>query len=152
MATSQREKAALNKERTESLQSNRLNVVVSWDSSPRDYKYTRYAVVVYLVQFDAMWMKKVKNRNGGAKERSSAKPNAIVLAALELFTRYGYRKTSIDAIAQAAQVAKRTVYLHFENKAAVFLAILEYLGDQVRQRCVAAESIDGAAVDRLTAL
>jgi AcrR family transcriptional regulator len=97
-----------------------------------------------------MWMKKVKNRNAGAKERSSAKPNAIVLAALELFTRYGYRKTSIDDIAQAAQVAKRTVYLHFENKAAVFLAILEYLGGQVRQRCVAAERMGGTPVDRLT--
>ncbi len=96
-------------------------------------------------------MKKVKKRNAGAKERSSAKPNAIVLAALELFTRYGYRKTSIDDIAQAAQVAKRTVYLHFENKAAVFLAILEYLGDQVRQRCVAAERMGGTAADRLTA-
>jgi AcrR family transcriptional regulator len=97
-------------------------------------------------------MKKVQKRNGGAKESSSAKPNAIVLAALELFTQYGYRKTSIDDIAQAAQVAKRTVYLHFESKAAVFLAILEYLGDQVRQRCAAAERAGGTAVDRLTGL
>src|SRR5271166_3304145 len=96
-------------------------------------------------------MKKVQ-RKIGATESGSAKPNAIVLAALELFTRYGYRKTSIDDIAQAAQVAKRTVYLHFENKAAIFLAMLEYLGDQVRQRCVAAESAGGAAVDRLTGL
>jgi AcrR family transcriptional regulator len=99
-----------------------------------------------------MGMKKVKKRNAGTKESSSAKPNAIVLAALELFTRYGYRKTSIDDIAEAAQVAKRTVYLHFENKAAVFLAILEYLGDQVRQRCVAAERIGGKTIDRLTGL
>src|SRR5882757_8327541 len=84
-------------------------------------------------------MKKVRKRKAEAKAGRSAKPNAIVLAALELFTRYGYRKTSIDDIAQAAQVAKRTVYQHFENKAAVFLAILEYLGDQVRQRCAADE-------------
>src|ERR1700682_3821204 len=96
-------------------------------------------------------MKKVKKRDVEAKT-GSAKPTAIVLAALELFTRYGYRKTSIDDIAQAAQVAKRTVYLHFENKAAVFLAILEYLGDQVRQRCAAAERAGGTAVDRLTGL
>ena len=96
-------------------------------------------------------MKKVKRRNAGAKE-SSGKPNAIVLAALELFARYGYRKTSIDDIAQAAQVAKRTVYLHFENKAAVFLAILEYLGGQVRQRCADAERMGGTAVDRLSGL
>jgi AcrR family transcriptional regulator len=99
-----------------------------------------------------MSMKKVKRRKAEAKESRSAKPNAIVLAALELFTRYGYRKTSIDDIAQAAQVAKRTVYLHFENKAAVFLAIVEYLGDQVRQRCVAAERRGGTAVDRLNGL
>ena len=99
-----------------------------------------------------MPVKKVQKRNAGARGSSSAKPNAIVLAGLQLFTQYGYRKTSIDDIAQAAQVAKRTVYLHFENKAAVFLAILEYLGDQVRQRCAAAESADGTAADRLTGL
>src|SRR6202163_2541080 len=96
-------------------------------------------------------MKRVQKRNAVAGV-SSAKPNAIVLAALELFARYGYRKTSIDAIAQAAQVAKRTVYLHFENKAAVFLAILEYLGDQLRQGCASAERAGGTAVDRLTGL
>ena len=97
-------------------------------------------------------MKRVQKKNAGARETGSAKPNAIVLAGLRLFTQYGYRKTSIDDIAQAAQVAKRTVYLHFENKVAVFLAIIEYLGDQVRQRCAAAESAGGTAVDRLTGL
>src|SRR4030081_3701120 len=97
-------------------------------------------------------MKKVQGKNAGARESGSAKPNAIVLAGLQLFTRHGYRKTSMDDIAQAAQVAKRTVYLHFENKAAVFLAILEYLGDQVRQRCAAAERAHGTAVGRLAGL
>jgi len=99
-----------------------------------------------------MPVKKVQKKTAGARESTSTKPNAIVLAGLKLFTQYGYRKTSIDDIAQAAQVAKRTVYLHFKNKAAVFLAILEYLGDQVRRRCSAAESAGGTAVDRLTAL
>jgi AcrR family transcriptional regulator len=97
-------------------------------------------------------VKKVQKKKAGAGESASAKPNAIVLAGLRLFTQYGYRKTSIDDIAEAAQVAKRTVYLHFENKAAVFLAILEYLADQVRQRCDAAENAPGTPVDRLTGL
>lgn len=97
-------------------------------------------------------MKKVQKKNAGAIESGSAKANAVVLAGLQLFTQYGYRKTSIDDIARAAQVAKRTVYLHFENKAAVFLAILEYLGDHVRQRCAAAERAGGTPVDRLTGL
>jgi AcrR family transcriptional regulator len=97
-------------------------------------------------------MKKVQKKGAGAGESGSAKANAIVLAGLRLFAQYGYRKTSINDIARAAQVAKRTVYLHFENKAAVFLAILAYLGDQVRQRCAAAERAGGTAVDRLTGL
>jgi AcrR family transcriptional regulator len=99
-----------------------------------------------------MPVKRVRKKNVAAREGGSAKPNAILLAGLQLFTRYGYRKTSIDDIALAAQVAKRTVYLHFENKAAVFLAILAYLGDQVRQRCAAAERAGGTAVERLTGL
>jgi AcrR family transcriptional regulator len=101
---------------------------------------------------DGVPVKKVRKKSAAAREGGSAKPNAIVLAGLQLFTRYGYRKTSIDDIALAAQVAKRTVYLHFENKAAVFLAILEYLGDQVRQRGAAAERAGGTAVERLTGL
>jgi len=99
-----------------------------------------------------MPVKKVQKKDAGARKGDSVKPNAIVLAGLKLFAQYGYRKTSIDDIANAAQVAKRTVYLHFENKAAVFLAILEYLGDQVRQRCAVAEKAGGTAVDRLTGL
>src|ERR1700730_8063952 len=98
-----------------------------------------------------MPVKKAQKKNG-AGESASAKPIAIVLAGLQLFTQYGYRKTSVDDIARAAQVAKRTVYLHFENKAAVFLAILEYLGDQLRLRCAAAELEGGTPVDRLTGL
>jgi len=97
-------------------------------------------------------MQRIQKKASGTGEKWSTKPNAIVLAALGLFTKYGYRKTSIDDIAEAAQVAKRTVYLHFENKAAVFMAILEYLAEQVRQRCVAAERVGGTAVDRLTGL
>jgi AcrR family transcriptional regulator len=99
-----------------------------------------------------MAVKKVQKKDAAVRDGGSAKPNTIVLAGLKLFTHYGYRKTSIDDIANAAQVAKRTVYLHFENKAALFVAILEYLGDQVRRRCVAVESAGGTAVDQLTGL
>jgi AcrR family transcriptional regulator len=97
-------------------------------------------------------MERIQEKSARFGEGGSVKRNAIVAAGLRLFTQYGYRKTSIDDIATAAQVAKRTVYLNFENKAAVFLAILEYLADQVRRRCAAAEAAGGTAVDRLTGL
>src|ERR1700730_796694 len=97
-------------------------------------------------------MKRVQKKAPAAGKSVSAKANAILLAGLRLFTQYGYRKTSIDDIAEAAQVAQRTVYLHFENKGAVFLTIVERLADQVQQRCAAAEHAGGTAVERLTGL
>src|SRR5690242_1205937 len=100
----------------------------------------------------AVFRKRIHQKAARIAEPRSAKPTAILLAALDLFTKFGYRKTSIDDIAAAAQVAKRTVYLHFENKAAVFLAIVEFLGEQVRERCTAAEGAEGTAVERLTGL
>ncbi len=90
-------------------------------------------------------------KNGGGEE-SIRQTQRHCAGGAGAVTRYGYRKTSIDEIAAAAQVAKRTVYLHFENKAAVFVAMLEYLGEQVRVRCVAAEKENGTAAQRFAGL
>jgi AcrR family transcriptional regulator len=97
-------------------------------------------------------MKRIQAKAADGEENVSGKRRSIVLAAMELFARYGYKKTSIDEIAEAAGVAKRTVYLNFENKAAVFVAMLEYFRDQVLERCEAAERSEGSAVERLTAM
>ncbi|MEZ4336290.1 MAG: TetR/AcrR family transcriptional regulator [Sandaracinaceae bacterium] len=45
----------------------------------------------------------------------------ILKAATELFMVQGYKKTSVDEIARRAEVAKGTVYLHFENKSDLLL-------------------------------
>jgi len=45
----------------------------------------------------------------------------ILRAATQLFMEHGYRKTSVDEIARRAEVAKGTIYLHFDNKAALLM-------------------------------
>jgi AcrR family transcriptional regulator len=52
-------------------------------------------------------------------------------AALELFGRYGYRRTSIDDIARQAGIAKGTVYLYVENKESLFRTLSQTLLDGV---------------------
>ena len=54
-----------------------------------------------------------------------AKREAIVAAAREVFLREGYARTSMDAISEAASVSKRTVYNHFPDKRALFIAVIE---------------------------
>src|SRR5215470_6107707 len=62
---------------------------------------------------------------------ADGKRDAILAAALELFGRYGYRRTSIDDIARQAGVAKGTVYLYVENKEALFRTLSQSLLDRM---------------------
>jgi AcrR family transcriptional regulator len=49
---------------------------------------------------------------------------AILNAAGEIFARYGFKKASVEEIARRAGVGKGTIYLYFENKEALFEAII----------------------------
>lgn len=52
---------------------------------------------------------------------------AVIQAAVAQFRAAGYEATSMDRIAAAAGVSKRTVYNHFPSKQALFDAMLEQL-------------------------
>lgn len=54
----------------------------------------------------------------------SAKRECILLEAARAFARFGFRKTSIDEIAQKAGVAKGTVYLAATSKEDLFYQVL----------------------------
>lgn len=56
---------------------------------------------------------------------SAAKRTGILAAARELFLTDGFERTSVDAIAAAAEVSKRTIYDYFGDKNALLLAVVE---------------------------
>lgn len=51
--------------------------------------------------------------------------NAILEAAISLFSRNGYHATSMQDIAHAVNIKKPSLYHHFESKEAILLEILE---------------------------
>lgn len=63
---------------------------------------------------------------------------AILDAAISVFTRYGFRKTSMDDIARAVGLSRQGVYLHFANKEALFEAAVLRVLDLSRQAARAA--------------
>jgi len=65
----------------------------------------------------------------------------ILSTALGVFLRTGYGATTVDELAAAAQVTKRTIYAYYGDKAEVFAAMVRHLA--------AAVSLD-AASDRDT--
>lgn len=52
----------------------------------------------------------------------------IVNAARDVFGRYGFRKATMDEIAQAARKAKSSLYHYFKSKEEVFQAVVEKEG------------------------
>ena len=62
-----------------------------------------------------------RGRPEGGSDRKRA---AIVQAALHLFLRDGFARTSVDAIADEAGVSKRTIYNHFGDKEHLFLSVI----------------------------
>jgi TetR/AcrR family transcriptional regulator, mexJK operon transcriptional repressor len=61
---------------------------------------------------------------GRAIGGAGPKGEAIAQAALRLFLRDGYERTSVDAIAAEAGVSKRTIYNRYGDKETLFLSVL----------------------------
>jgi AcrR family transcriptional regulator len=61
----------------------------------------------------------------GRVVKGRATRDALVATARELFGRHGYDGTSIEAILDAAGVARGALYHHFANKAELFDAVLD---------------------------
>ena len=66
--------------------------------------------------------------------RGVARHQRILDAALEVFSRRGYRDAAVDEIALEAETSKGGVYFHFPNKQAMFLALLDRMAGLLEAR------------------
>lgn len=66
-----------------------------------------------------------KERPDTQAVRRAATRERIIRAGTHLFETRGYHDTSIRDISKAAGVASRTIYLHFNSKAAILLAYFD---------------------------
>jgi AcrR family transcriptional regulator len=76
---------------------------------------------------------------------------AILDAALATFARDGFVATSMDDVAEAAGVAKPTVYNHFGDKTALFLAALAHGSATANERVLTTIADMSATPDDLRA-
>jgi len=60
---------------------------------------------------------------------SMSKRDDIVTAAVGVFSRYGFRQTSMELVARAAGVSRPALYQHFANKQDVFAAVAARVTD-----------------------
>lgn len=59
------------------------------------------------------------------KRRKEARPAELLQATLELFVDKGFAATRLEDVASRAGVSKGTLYLYYENKEALFKAVIQ---------------------------
>lgn len=74
------------------------------------------------------------SRKPNRAEKSAARREAILAAALDEFTERGFAAARMDDVARRAGVGKGTIYLHFQDKEALFRElVIATLGPLVAQ-------------------
>jgi AcrR family transcriptional regulator len=73
-------------------------------------------------------------------EQADARQQAVLDAAVGVYARYGFRKTSMEEVARAAGVSRQGLYLQFANKEELFRKAVEYVLKSQLKAAVAALS------------
>ncbi|MBK7644560.1 MAG: TetR/AcrR family transcriptional regulator [Planctomycetes bacterium] len=82
----------------------------------------------------------------------SATRESILDSARALLARLGYRKTAMEDVARDAGLSRRTIYLHFTDKADLFLATIGKLVDGLLGRLEQELRGSGTPTQRLLAM
>jgi AcrR family transcriptional regulator len=77
----------------------------------------------------------------GRTAASQARRREILAAAKSVFFRQGYHLASLDQVAQAAAVTRRTVYDHFGSKEALFAEVIAFASGQFVETLPSAEAL-----------
>jgi AcrR family transcriptional regulator len=73
---------------------------------------------------------------------------AVLDAAIGVFARYGFRKTSMEEVARAAGVSRQGLYLQFANKEELFRRAVEHSLNNQLNAAVAALSRNSDSLER----
>ena len=73
----------------------------------------------------------LRKRGRPTADERRTRETEILTAALGVFLRSGYGASTVDELAAAAQVTKRTLYAYYGDKAELFAAMVRYLAAAV---------------------
>jgi TetR/AcrR family transcriptional regulator of autoinduction and epiphytic fitness len=89
----------------------------------------------------------VTTTQGAAQRRDQ-----VLAAALDVFATFGFRKTSMDAVAQAADISRPGLYFLFENKEVLFRETMRHAMDEAMDDArLALAQPDAGLAERLAA-
>jgi AcrR family transcriptional regulator len=73
----------------------------------------------------------------------------IVGVARKIFTRYGFRKTTMEQIAVSCRKGKSSIYYYFKSKEEIFRAVVEKEAEELKHKLDKTIQKDDAPIDKL---
>ena len=73
----------------------------------------------------------------------------IVRVARKIFTRYGFRKSTMEQIAAATQKGKSSIYYYFKSKEEIFRAVVEMEAEELKIQLDNTIQKDDSPIDKL---
>jgi AcrR family transcriptional regulator len=78
--------------------------------------------------------------------------DTILDATDHLLARYGYKKMTMEDLAQEVGIGKGTIYLHFKSKEEVVLSHIDRIIDRLKERLTSIAGSDAPAPERLKSM
>src|SRR3954454_15090952 len=95
-------------------------------------------------------MKELKSERSRREEYTEATRQALLSAGREIFAGEGYQAAGIEAISRAARVTRGAFYHHFEDKKALFDAVVVVMQAEVAAKVQEKARTQRKEWDRLT--
>ena len=89
-------------------------------------------------------MKSASGETGAQQRRTSEKSKQILRGAAQVFLAQGYDRASMNQVAKMAGVSKQTLYAYFEDKQALFKALVERMAEQRFKEAFEEEILEGS--------
>ena len=73
----------------------------------------------------------------------------VIVSAGKIFSRYGFRKTTMDEIAKALKMGKSSIYYYFESKEKIFEAVVRWEANILRNELTVAIKTVESPIDKM---
>jgi AcrR family transcriptional regulator len=73
----------------------------------------------------------------------------VIVSAGKIFSRYGYKKTTMDEIAKVLKMGKSSIYYYFESKEEIFEAVVLWEANILRNELTAAIKSVDSPIDKM---
>ena len=90
--------------------------------------------------------------DSAAQGRFARKAEQILTGATQVFLQRGYERASMDKVAKASGVSKQTLYSHFADKEALFVALVDRMSRRRLEDSFGSQPLKGEPKQVLSSL